>query len=420
MITGSVLLSLPVSRNAGFDFSFLDNLFMSASAVCITGLTVVNMGEFYSFFGQTVILFLIQLGGLGYMFVSTVAALLTGKMLLKDRRILQEIFDISSFGGLKKIILKALSFILGIEAAGAAVLTVVFLKEYPFFKALYLGIFHSVAGFCNAGFSPFANSLENYSSTPVLLYTIAAMIILGGLGFFVIVDLYDHFKNKTRLSFHSKVVLFMTAAITIASFLYFFFSRETGILNAEGSIFHAVNNSFFQAVSSRTAGFSCVPIERFSELTDTVLIFLMSAGAAPGSAAGGLKLTTLALVFVFVRGMIKSEGSFVLFKRTMPEDLIKKALLIFVVFVAAAAFISAVLVFLEDNMNTSDIVFEAVSALGTAGLSKGITPYLSVYGKIFVIIAMIIGRLGILTLLILMLDSGQKNVKYPESRILVG
>ncbi|MDR2426939.1 MAG: hypothetical protein LBD46_07185 [Endomicrobium sp.] len=420
IIIGSLLLSLPVSRSDEFDFSFLNNLFTSVSAVCVTGLEVVAIGEFYSFFGQTVILILIQVGGLGYMLVSTVVALLIGKISLKDRLILKEIFDVSSFDGLKKITLKALTFILVIETAGAAVLTSIFLKEYSFFKALYLGIFHSVSGFCNAGFSPFANSLENYSSSPVLLYTVAVMVILGGLGFFVIVDLYDHFKNKTRLSFHSKVVLFMTAVIMAVSFLFFFFYGQTSFMNAREGIGYAINNSFFQAVSSRTAGFNSVPVEWFDEFSEMFLIFLMFIGAAPGSASGGLKITTLVLVFIFVKGVIKSEDSFVLFNRTIPDDLIKKALVIFVIFIAVATFISMMLVFLEDGMRTIDIAFEAASAVGTVGLSKGVTTGLSVYGKIFVIIAMIFGRLGILMLLMSMLDVGYKNVKYPEARILVG
>ncbi|MCL1901933.1 MAG: hypothetical protein FWG51_06025, partial [Firmicutes bacterium] len=217
---GAVLLSLPASRNSGFDFSFINALFTSTSAVCVTGLAVVPTGEFYSFFGQIIILLLIQLGGLGYMFVSTVAALLIGRMALKDRRILQEIFDISSFSGLKKLVLKALLFVLAIEIAGAVVLTGFFLKEYSFLESVYLGIFHAVAAFCNAGFTPFSNSLESYSSSPVLLYTITVMSMLGGLGFFVIVDMYDRFKNKTQLSLHSKVVLSMMAGIIVAGFLF--------------------------------------------------------------------------------------------------------------------------------------------------------------------------------------------------------
>jgi Trk-type K+ transport systems, membrane components len=355
------------------------------------------------------------------MFVSTVVALLIGKMSLKDRRILQEIFDISSFSDLKKLISKALIFVLGIEAAGAAVLTLVFLKEYSFVKALYLGIFHAVSGFCNAGFSPFSNSLEGYASSPALLYTIAAMIILGGLGFFVLVDLYDSYKNKTHLSLHSKVVLYMTAGIIVVSFLFFFFSRETGFISGKG-IWFAVNNSFFQAISARNAGFNSVPMAIFNEFTEIILIFLMSIGAGPGSTAGGLKVTTLALVFIFVKSVIKAEDDFVIFKRRIPDDLIKKALVIFVIFVAAVAVLSAILVLLEADKRPIDIVFEAVSAFGTVGFSIGITPGLSASGKIIIILAMLAGRLGILMLLISMLTAvtKHKNIKYPESRILVG
>ena len=239
------------------------------------------------------------------MFMATAVALLIGKMALKDRRIMQEVFDISSFNDLKKLLSKAIFFVLTIEAVGAVILTFVFMREFSFFKSLYLGIFHSIAAFCNAGFSLFSDSLVGYAANPVLLYTVAVLIILGGLGFFVIVDLYDTYKDKhIHLTIHTKVVLAMTVALIGIAFIMFLFSGEINVLKTN-SILYSINNAFFQAVSARTAGFASVSVESINELLEVFVMFLMSIGAAPGSTAGGVKVTTLALVFVFLRSMLK-------------------------------------------------------------------------------------------------------------------
>lgn len=419
---GMLLLSLPVARNLQFDFSLLTSLFTATSAVCVTGLAVVPIGEYYTTFGQTIIMLLVQFGGLGYMFVSTVVTLLIGKMALKDRRMMQEIFDISSFKDLKKLLYKAVLFVISIEAIGAVVLTISFMQDFSFAKSCYLGVFHSIAAFCNAGFSPFASSMMEYAHTPSILYPLIALIILGGLGFFVLVDLYDTYKSKRlHLTIHTKVVLSLSAVIIIFGFIYFLLSQEVGIIKGRDFVY-SVNNSLFQAVSARTAGFVSIPPELFSKFTKIILIFLMSIGAAPGSTAGGLKVTTLALVFVFVRGMLKSDEDFVLFKRRMPTDLIYKALTIFIIYYVSIAILSAILVLFEGGRQPIDLVFEIVSAFATVGLSTGITPDLSVGGKVVTIIAMIFGRIGIITILILMLTSTKtkKHIRYPEARVMVG
>ncbi|OEG69454.1 hypothetical protein ATZ36_09465 [Candidatus Endomicrobiellum trichonymphae] len=195
IIAGVLLLSLPAARSST-RVSFITSLFTSVSAVCVTGLSVVNIGEYYSTFGQIVILILVQLGGVGYMFVSTFITLLFGKIALKDRRIMQDIFDISSFSGLKKLLSKAVFFVLVIEFTGAVVLTFIFLRSFSFLKSIYLGIFYSIAAFCNAGFGFFCDSLAGFANDPVLLYVISVLVLIGGLGFFVIVDIYDTYGEK--------------------------------------------------------------------------------------------------------------------------------------------------------------------------------------------------------------------------------
>ncbi|MDR2399556.1 MAG: hypothetical protein LBD61_03920 [Endomicrobium sp.] len=415
---GTAFLSLPAAHSFS-KFSFITNLFTSVSAVCVTGLSVVNIGEYYSNFGQIIILILTQLGGLGYMFVSTVITLLLGKMALKDRRIMQELFDVASFKGLKYLLSKAVIFVLGIELFGAVVLTLIFLQDFSFLRAIYLGIFHSITAFCNAGFSIFGDSMSRFAANPAIIYAIAILVILGGFGFFVIVDIYDTYKQRRRhLSTHTKVVLSVTAIITGIAFVLFLFSDA---LKGQG-LFFLINNSLFQAVSGRTAGFYTVSPMLFDDFTNSLFMILMSVGAAPGSTTGGIKVTTIALVFVFIRSVLKGDEDYVLFKRRIPIHLIKKALVIFIVFFVLIALLSLILMLQENYLRPITVVFEVISAFATVGLSLDITSDLALAGKIYVIIAMLTGRIGILTVLIVMVNpvAKKKNIKYPEGRILVG
>ncbi|MDR1784592.1 MAG: hypothetical protein LBQ99_02520 [Endomicrobium sp.] len=421
IIFGIVFLSLPVAHTHNSSkFSFITNIFMSVSAVCVTGLSVVNTGEYYSTFGQIVILLLVQLGGIGYMFVSTVVTMLLGNVTLKDRRIMQDIFDISSFSSLKKLISKAVFFVLSIELFGTLVLTFIFLRDFPFLRAVYFGIFYSVMAFCNAGFSLFDDSLVKFADNSILLYMVSFLIVFGRLGFFVIADIYDTYRER-RLHFstHTKIVLYWSAIITFFAFILFLFSN---VFKGQG-VFYSINNAFFQAVSPRTAGFYSVPINLFNEFTCIVLLFLMSIGSSSGGTAGGIKFTTLALTFVFIKSILKSNDEFILFKRRIPVELVRRALAIFIIFFVSIIFFSVFLILLETYINPLAIVFEIVSAFATVGLSLGITADLSFAGKVLIIIAMILGRVGILTIMIFMTNPvarKKKNIRYPESRILVG
>jgi trk system potassium uptake protein TrkH len=416
--TGTALLSLPAAHSFS-RFSFITNLFTAVSAVCVTGLSVVNISEYYSTFGQIVILALTQLGGLGYMFVSTVITLLLGKMALKDRRIMQELFDVSSFNGLKYLLSKAIIFVLGIELIGAIALTLIFLKDFSFLRSIYLGIFFSITAFCNAGFSAFNGSVAMFDNNPAILYILAILILLGGLGFFVIVDIYDRHKEKRRhLSTHTKVVLFVTAIIVCLLFLLFLFSSA---LKGHG-LFYLINNAFFQAVSFRSAGFYTVVPSLFDDFTECLLMIFMAIGGAPGSTAGGMKITTVALICVFVKSVLTGNEDYVLFKRRIPADLMRKALVIFIIFFALISVLSLVLMLQENYLRPISVIFEVISAFATVGLSLDVTPDLSLAGKIYILIAMMIGRIGILTILILMVNpiAEKKKIKYPEGRVLVG
>jgi len=243
------------------------------------------------------------------------------------------------------------------------------------------------------------------------------------VGFFVLVDVYDKYKNKNiHISLHSKIVLSFTAGLVAFGFLYFLFSKEMGILSGN-SLAYSVNNSFFTAASVRTAGFNSIPAYFLNDLSKTVIMFLMAIGGAPGSTSNGLKVTTLALVIIFALAILRNEEDYVIFKRRIPQDLIKKGLLIFVIYsVTLTIFVTAMVLLEEDTQRPIDAMFEAISAFSTVGFSLGITDKLSTAGKIVDMLAMIVGRMGILTILLFTVKSvtKKKNIQYPETRILVG
>jgi trk system potassium uptake protein TrkH len=412
IVAGTLLLSLPFSIKSGAEFSVLSNLFTSASAVCVTGLSVVSIGEYYSRAGQIVLLILVQAGGLGYMFISTVAAVVLGKMTLKDRRIMQDVFGITSFKNLKPLLIKAVFFVLIIEIAGAVLLTFCFLEGNTFLQALYLGIFHSVTAFCNAGFSPFSDSLIGFSKSYFLLSIMSVLIILGSLGFFVLVDIYDTYKEKhTHFLLHTKVVIVTTAIIFVISNLFFLFYERTDFVI-----------SLFQSASFRTAGFTAIKMDSLSELGKLILMFLMTIGAAPASTGGGLKVTTVAVIFVFVKSFIKSENETVIFKRKLSDETVKKASLIFILVMSATILFSIALIAIEPRLDQVDLIFEMVSAFSNTGASVNITYKLGIAGQILSIIAMLVGRIGIITLLISAAETSNVNdgIKYPQANIFVG
>jgi len=423
IILGLALLCLPVSRRPGYEFSVMHNLFTAVSSACVIGLSTVDVPQYYTYFGRCVMLLLLQVGALGYMLISMAVVLVIGQIPLKDRRIMQDLFDINSFSDLKKLLHKVIVFVFGIELIGAIILTLSFWRDYSFPLAVFHGVFNSITSFCNAGYSSFSNSMESYANSPVVLYTLAILLVLGGVGFFVLVDIYDKYKNKNiHISLHSKIVLSFTAGLVAFGFLYFFFSKEMGILSGN-SLVYSVNNSFFTATSVRTAGFNSVSAYILNDISKTVIMFLMAIGGAPGSTSNGLKVTTLALVLIFVLATLRNREDYVIFKRRIPYDLIKKGLLIFVVYsVTLTLFVITMVLIEESTQRPIDAMFEAISAFSTVGFSLGITEKLSTAGKIVDMLAMIVGRVGILTILLFTVNSVTKkrNIQYPETRILVG
>ncbi|MCL2485215.1 MAG: hypothetical protein FWF00_03065 [Endomicrobia bacterium] len=422
ILLGAVILSLSVSRAQGVAFSLVEPLFTATSAVCGAGLSVIEISEHYTIFGQIVLLALMQCGALGYMLLSVVIAVLVGKVVLKDRAIMNDMFVIYSFSDVFKILKKAIIIILSIELIGTVFLTLGFSSDYSFGKSLYLACFHSVSAFCNAGFSVFSDNLASFSSNALLLYTLMALMFLGGLGFFVLVDVLSALKNKNeKISYYSKIVISASAVLILAGFFVFNAAESFNLLNSKPFDFR-VNNSLFQVISASTAGLNTLEIANITNFTAILLMVLMFIGAAPASAAGGIKITTLILVFAYLRAIIRNDEDYQFYNKTLSPETVKKAVAIFIVSVLSVLAIISVLMISEHGKNPIKIAFEAVSAFGINGLSMGITSGLSAAGKIIVTFAMFLGRIGTLTLLIIILHNKNsvKGIKYPEAKVLIG
>lgn len=423
ILIGALLLSMPFASASGERLPFLDALFTATSATCVTGLVVVDTGTYFSIWGQIILLALIQLGGLGFMTMATLVALvLRKKISLRERLILQEAMNQSSMEGIVRLIRKVIVYSLTIELAGAALLAGRFAADMPLGKAVYFGIFHSISSFNNAGFDIFGDyrSLTLYVSDPVVNITAILLVVLGGLGFVVMSDLLEFRKNR-KLSLHSKVVLSTTGALIAVGFLVIFAFEFTnhltlGALDWGGKLL----SSLFQGVMPRTAGYNSLDLTVLRQATQFFIILLMFIGASPGSTGGGIKTTTFAVLIGSVIAMIRGREDIVLFRYRLGKDRIFKALTITLFAMALVITVTMLLSMLEDQ-SFIKLLFEATSAFGTVGLSLGVTPELSEGGKIIIALTMFIGRLGLLTLAYALGPGADKELfRYPEGKITIG
>ncbi|WP_410515110.1 TrkH family potassium uptake protein [Paenibacillus sp. BR2-3] len=423
ILLGTFLLMLPVSNTTGHSLKFIDALFTATSATCVTGLVVQDTGRFFSTFGQTVIMVLIQLGGLGFMSMATLFAMVfKRKISLRDRLILQEAMNQNTMEGIVRLIRRVLIYSLVIEGTAAVLLTFRFAFDMPFGRAVYFGIFHAVSMFNNAGFDLFGDyrSLTGYVSDPLVNIVVMALIVLGGIGFIVMSDVVEY-RQKRRLSLHSKVVLFMTAALILVGalvILVFEFTnpRTLGSLNFGGKILAA----FFQSVTPRTAGANTVDIAGLRQASQFFIVILMFIGASPGSTGGGIKTTTFTIMIGAVIAMLRGRDDIVMFRYRLAQERIFKALTITLLALLLIISVSMVLSTTEDR-NFLMILFETTSAFATVGLSMGLTPELSLIGKILICFTMFCGRLGILTLAYALgPKQGKPLYKYPEGKMIIG
>ncbi|MFE8695907.1 TrkH family potassium uptake protein [Cytobacillus sp. FJAT-53684] len=424
ILIGSFLLTLPIATEDGKGLSFLNALFTATSATCVTGLVVVDTGDTFTMFGELVILSLIQVGGLGFMTFASLLFFLFGKKIsLKDRLILKEAINNLSIAGVVRLVRRILIFTAVIEIAGGIILSIRFSFDMPIGKAVYFGFFHAISNFNNAGFDLMGEfqSLTSYVDDPTVVLTICSLITLGGLGFLVMNDLYEY-RNTRRLSAHSKVVILATLILTIgATILIFLFEFGNAKTLEPLSFMGKGLGSLFQAVTPRTAGANTLPIGDLTQSTLFLLIFLMFIGAGSGSTAGGIKISTLAVLVATVWSQIKGKEDVVLFRRKIVMETILKALTVTIIGLFLVFVITMLLSITEKGHDFIMYLFEAASAFGTVGLSMGLTPELSSMGRLLIIFTMFAGRLGPLTMAIAIAMRRKRNAfHYPEGKIMIG
>ncbi|MBU1196759.1 MAG: TrkH family potassium uptake protein [Proteobacteria bacterium] len=433
ILLGSLLLMLPRATRIQGHLPFIDALFTSASAVCVTGLTVVDTAGTFSFFGQIILVLLIQTGGLGIMVVSTVFILslgkkvgLTGKTIMRDTYSFEEGREIFSL--LKEILL----FTLSIEFIGALVLFLRFRTTQSISEAAFNAVFHAISAFCNAGFSLFTNSFMNYYNDWIVSLTICFLIILGGIGFIVLSEVKTKisFSKKSRafFSLHTKLVLSSTLLLLIFSTCFFIFLEwhnfAVGMTLPEKCL-----AGFFQAVNARTSGFNSLPIENLTNGTLFMIILLMFIGAAPGSCGGGVKITTFSSLVLLGYSRLKGDEYPQIFYRKISNSSIAKATS--VVMISLLVIIFGIIILQQTEIGgvfdqTSrgaflELMFETVSAFGTVGLSMGVTPTLSIQGKIVITIMMFIGRLGPVAIALgVSTQKAPKRYHYAQENIMIG
>ena len=411
ILIGSILLRLPFCVKEGVHLSYIDSLYTSTSAVCVTGLIAVDAGDTFTPLGQMILGLLMQTGGLG---VTTVGAglmlLMRKKVDLKERTLVKEALNVDSGKGLITLVKRIFIVTIVFETAGALLSLLVFIKDYPFPKALGISIFHSVAAFNNAGFDILGNfqSLVNYSDSIMLNIVTCFLIFFGGIGFLVIWELLEKKCRWKKLSMHAKIVLSVSGVLIVVG---------TVLIKATENV--SWMGAVFNSISARTAGFSTYSLAGFSKSGLLVIMILMFIGSSPGSTGGGIKTTTF---FVLLQGIRSSatNTSEKAFHYSIPKDAYKKASVIALIAASVILVGTYLMGIFEPDVSFFDVFFEVTSAYGTVGLSTGITPGLSVPSKLLSIIIMYIGRLGPWTVATLWHFSKGERVSFPEGNISIG
>jgi len=420
ILVGTLLLLLPFATNSGQSASFWDALFTSTSAVCVTGLIVLDTATYWSGFGQTVILLLIQIGGMGVITVAAAITMASGKKIsLMQRSTMQDAISAPQVGGIVRFTGFILKGIFLFELLGALVLMTVFIPEYGV-KGIWLAVFHSISAFCNAGFdlmgtkSPYS-SLTSYAAHPVMNITIMLLIVIGGIGFLTWQDIRQNGFHIRRYRMQSKVILSTTGILLLMPALYFFFFE----FSAE-PMGRRVFLSLFQSVTPRTAGFNTADLTALSETGQTLTIGLMLIGGSPGSTAGGMKTTTAAVLIACAVAVFHRRENGRFFGRRIADDTVKNALTVFLMYISLFL-LGGMVISRVENLPILTCLFETASAIGTVGLTLGITPGLHLISKLILISLMFLGRIGGLTLIFATLSANKNTLsKLPLEKITVG
>lgn len=422
IIIGAIILSLPISSRTGEPTNFLDAIFTSTSAVCVTGLITLDTSTHWSVFGQTVIITLIEIGGLGFMSFGVLISLILGKKItLRERLVMQEAMNTYSIQGLVKMVKYVLIFTMSVQFFGALLLSTQFVPEYGIGRGIFYSIFHSISAFCNAGFDLFGTSLVGYSSNSVVILVISALIIIGGLGFTVLLEIYE-FKGMKKLSLHSKLVLITTAILVFGgAILMLIFEYNNVDTIANMNIKDKLLNSFFASVTPRTAGFNSISTSGMTLASKFLTIILMFIGGSPGSTAGGLKTVTFGILVLTVICVIKGREDTEVFGRRFTKEIVYKSFTLLFIGVSLVIFSTMILSYTEVGVSFIDLLYETTSAFGTVGITLGLTPNLSSIGKVLIMLMMYFGRVGPLTLMLALTRKRKKSgYKYPEGKILIG
>ncbi len=426
ILVGTVLLMLPVSSKDGTETSFLEALFTAVSTTCVTGLVVVDTYTHWSLFGQLVIITLIQIGGLGFMTIGVMfAIILKRKVSLKDRGLLQESVNTLQIGGIVRLAKKIVIGTLLVEGIGAIILASRFIGMYGVAEGIYYGIFHSISAFCNAGFDLFGryaeyNSLCCFEGDWIINITVSLLILIGGIGFVVWDDITIHKHHLRKYSLHSKIVLSFTLFLTLAGTILFL-AIEWNHSFKDMDLSTKLCAAFFSSVTPRTAGFNTVDTAALTNGSKLLTMLFMFIGGSPGSTAGGVKTTTLFVILIYLWCSIKNKYGIEIFNRRLQQDVVKKATL--VISVNAVLFITAsiIIMSIQPELGFSDVLFETISAISTVGMTTSITRNLCDFSRILIILLMYCGRIGSLSFA---LSFNEKQrvapILQPEEKINIG
>lgn len=427
ILLGTLLLALPIASRDGHSCGFLPALFIATSATCVTGLSLFDTWTQWSGFGQTVILCLIEIGGLGFMSVaSLVVFLLRRKVGLKQRMVMAQALSLTDIHGVVRLQKLVLLGSISIQGVGALILTLRFAQSYELWTALKWGVFHSVSAFCNAGFDIFGSispggSLIAFCSDPVLLMTLSVLIVIGGLGFFVWQEIITQHRWG-KFSVYTKLVLLMTGGLILGGWILVCLLEwnNPGTLG-NMSIADKLVNGLFQSVTTRTAGFASIDQAALTDAGKAVSMVLMLIGGSSGSTAGGVKTVTMMVLLLFLTARSRGKSAVCAFKRTIPGSQVMDAMTICTIMMGLAVF-GTIFITATSPMNFADAAFESVSALATVGLSAGGTACLSIPSQILIIIYMYFGRVGVLTISLgfLMGDRAEERFEYAKTNLLIG
>lgn len=423
ILIGAIILNMQFSSSKGENIGFLDALFTATSSVCVTGLIVADTGTYWSNFGKLVIMVLIQIGGLGFMTIGTLGVLISGeKLSYSNKLLIQDSLSHEKTSGIIKFCKRIVLVSLFIEFVGAICLSFAFVPEFGLVKGLWYGIFHSVTAFCNAGFDIMGNfsSLTSYFNNPIVNITIMLLIILGGLGFSTIFDI-NRKRAFKKFRLNTKIILITTAIlIVIPTFLFFIFEMNNPKTLGNMNLGEKILASLFQVVSPRTAGYNTIELSQMYDSTKFLTIILMFIGGAPASTAGGLKITTFAIIIISVYCLFKQRSEIEIFGRTIPFKNLNKALVSLVI--GFTLIITGTMIILSNSdFDFLTVLYEVTSAYATVGLTLGITTKLNAVCKITLIILMFMGRVGSLTVLYSFIKTdSKKKYKYPKEEINIG